>query len=299
VGHGHGLEPLRDRVAAAVEGPTTHAAVPGVTLHIARGATLPVPVLFRPTVYIVLQGAKRLVADDREVVYRAGQLVTLSVGLPALVEVVEASPSTPYLSLEMAIDRRVLGELAARSVPGATVGGGPIAVRPVPDSVLGPALRLVELLPDVSAADVLAEGVKREVLYRVLTEPGGADLVSLVQAESTLSRIGSVADWMHDNLGAPLAVEDLARRAGTSAATFHRGFRAATGTTPGRYHKLLRLYEARRLVAMKADTLSGIATSVGYASASQFSRDYRRMFGLSPARDADRLASPPDAPRRS
>ncbi len=138
-------------------------------------------------------------------------------------------------------------------------------------------------------AHILAEGVKREILYRVLNSEGGDALLQMVRAEETLTRIGQVTDWMHSHLNTPISVENLALRAGMSVATFYRLFKDATGTTPAQYHKMLRLHEARRLVALQSCNMFAVSEAVGYASPAQFSRDYKRAFGLAPSQDAKRF----------
>jgi transcriptional regulator GlxA family with amidase domain len=128
--------------------------------------------------------------------------------------------------------------------------------------------------------------VKREILYHVLKGEGRDRLLQMVRAEHMLAGIGQATAWMHDHLDAPIAVEDIASRAEMSVSTFYRAFKEATGTTPAQYHKMLRLHEARRLVALRSRTMAAISEAVGYASPAQFSRDYKRAFGSAPIHDA-------------
>jgi AraC-like DNA-binding protein len=237
----------------------------------------------------VVQGAKTNMLGDREITYRGGELVMAGVALPTLAQVTEASVKAPYLAVEIALERKVLGALATHLPFPSHPGSEALTVRPFPEAAVEPTLRLLQLMGDPTDADVLAESVKREILYRVLRSPGGDSLLRLVQVNSVLARIGDVAEWMHDHLETPVRVEDLADRAGMSASSFHRSFREATGTTPVQYHKLLRLHEARRRVATRSGNLTRISAAVGYASPSQFSRDYKRAFGLAPVVDAQRF----------
>lgn len=281
---------LRRRITGMVDDPQGHAAINGVSLHSAREPGLLVPALFHPTIYVVVQGAKRLVLGDREIRYGAGELVLLGIDLPALVQVTEASDDVPYLAVEIALDREVLGALAAAMPLHPREDRHAVSVHPIPEAVLQAMLGLLRLIDDPTDVQVLAAAVKREVLYRVLRSPGGDGLLQLAQADSALARIGRATEWMHDHLEAPVTIEHLASRAGMSLTSFHRIFRSATGTTPGHYHKMLRLHEARRLVALRCDTFTRIAATVGYASPSQFSRDYKRAFGSPPTTDAKHFA---------
>lgn len=280
---------LGRRIAAAVDDPHGHAAIPGVTLHAVRTPGPPVSVLFAPTLYLVVQGAKRLMLGDREIAYGGGELVVMGLDLPALVQVTEASRAAPYLAIEIALDRQVLAALAAQIPFRLRDDREALTITPLPAPVLEAAVRLLQLMDDPTDARVLAEAVKREILYRVLVSPGGDSLLQLLQAQSVIARIGHVTEWMRDNVDAPARIDHLASRAAMSVTSFHRAFKTVTGTTPGQYHKMLRLHEARRLVAARSDSLTRIAAAVGYTSPSQFSRDYKRAFGAAPVTDARRF----------
>lgn len=274
---------------AAVVASAGHTPIGGVTLHIERMPGPPTAALFPPSLYIVAQGAKRLLLGEREIVYGGGDLVLMGLDLPALVQVTEASNDAPYLSIEIALDRQVIAAVAAE-LPQAPQGHGEaFVVGPLPSSVVEPALRLLRLMNNSADVRILADGVVREIIYRVLVSPGGHTLLQLLQAGSALARIAETTAWMHDHLDSPTSIDFLAGRAAMSATSFHREFKSATGTTPVRYHKMLRLHQARRLVVAKSDNLNRIAAAVGYASPSQFSRDYKRAFGSPPALDAKRL----------
>ncbi|MCZ2811945.1 AraC family transcriptional regulator [Modestobacter sp. VKM Ac-2979] len=280
---------MRRRIAAAADDPEGRAAIPGVTLHAVRTPSVPARVLFQPTLYLVVQGAKRLMLGDREITYGGGELVLMGLDLPALVQVTRASEDEPYLSMEIALDRQVLAAVAAEMPSGSRDDAEALTVGPLPAAVLEPALRLLQLMDVPTDARVLADAVKREILYRVLSSPGGASLTQLIQADSLLARIGQVTEWMRDHLEEPVRIDELASRAAMSVTSFHRGFKSVTGTSPGRYHKMLRLHEARRLIVARSDNLVRISAAVGYVSPSQFSRDYKREFGSAPVVDARRF----------
>ena len=155
-------------------------------------------------------------------------------------------------------------------------------------ALLDPCCRLLRLLDQPGDAPVLAPLFEREILYRLLRGPQGAALCRLARPDGRLSQVRQATGWIRGHYDQPLRVEHLARMTGMSVASFHRHFRAATGTSPLRYQKSLRLQQARRRLLGEEDA-TRVGLSVGYGSLSQFSREYTRMFGLPPSRDARRL----------
>ncbi|GAB3461071.1 AraC family transcriptional regulator [Streptomonospora sediminis] len=267
----------------------------GVRVHVTRAPTEPLSILFRPVLHLPFQGRKRVVVGSREIVYGARDVVILGAHLPALVQVTQASAAEPYVALELPLDRPVLSSLVAQMPPRPRKNAGSVVVGSLPEPVLEPALRLLRLLPNPTEAGILGPGAKQEIYYRLLASPLGDALRGLLHVESALTRIDGVTEWMHNHLDAPVDVGALAARANMSAGTFHRKFREVTGTSPVTYFKTVRLHEARRQIVAQAGTLAQIASSVGFLSPAQFSRDYKRAFGVAPSRDAARFRTPADA----
>ena len=165
--------------------------------------------------------------------------------------------------------------------------------------LLDPLLRLLRLLDSPRDVPALAPLIEREILYRLLLGPKGGMLRQLAQPNSQLSQISRAIDVIRRQYNDTLRVEELARTAGMSSTSFHRHFRAVTAMSPLQFQKQIRLQEARRmLLAQKADA-ARVAFDVGYESASQFSREYRRLFGAPPGRDMIRLRNSPTEPQRS
>lgn len=267
----------------------------GVRVHTARAPSAPVPILFQPVLHLPFQGQKRLVVGTSEIIYGPGDLVVLAAHLPALVEVTRASSEEPYVALEIALDRQLLSALVAELPPQPPTDIGPVSLARLPEDVLEPILRLLRLSSEPTAATVLAPNVKREIFYRLLTSASGDVLRGLLRAESVLARVEAVTEWMLTHLDAPVRVEELATRANMSVGSFHRQFREVTGTSPVNYFKTVRLHEARRQIIAEVGTLSQIASAVGFCSPSQFSRDYKRTFGVTPSRDAAQFRTSADA----
>ena len=210
-----------------------------------------------------------------------------SIDLPVTGQVIEA----PCLGMTLTLDP---GKLAALLVdlPPATPGRTPakaLAVNPLEPALLDPLVRLLRLLDEPRDIAVLAPLIEREILYRLLLGPHGAMLRQLALPDSQLSQISRAIDLIRRRYDQPLRVDELARHAGMSAPSFHRHFRAVTRLSPLQFQKHLRLQEARRLLVSKNADAARVGFDVGYESASQFSREYRRLFGAPPGRDASRV----------
>jgi AraC-like DNA-binding protein len=164
--------------------------------------------------------------------------------------------------------------------------------------LLDAVLRLLRLLDSPLDAPVLAPLIEREILWRLLTGPHGPVVRQIGLADSALTHIGRAIRWIRENYAEPVRMADLARLAGMSQSAFHRHFRAITSMSPLQFQKRIRLQEARSLLLGRPDDVAGVGHLVGYDSPTQFNREYRRLFGAPPGRDAARLrtaAEPHDA----
>jgi AraC-like DNA-binding protein len=284
------LNPLRELVARHAAGRRFETAIPRVRIYLSEETTRPLPAVYAPLHCLVLQGAKEVMIGERRLRYDTASCFTTSVELPATGRIVQASPAEPYLAAVLVLDPQVmaalLAEVPARAEADAAAAG--FAVSPVTPQLLDPWLRLLKLLDTPQDIPVLASLLEREILYRLLTGPQGGVLRQIALADSRLSQVRRAIGWIRENYDQPLRIDALADLAGMSPASFHRHFKAATAMSPLQYQKRLRLQQARRLlIAHKDAARAGYA--VGYESASQFSREYARLFGVPPARDAARL----------
>jgi len=150
-------------------------------------------------------------------------------------------------------------------------------------------LRLVDLLDMPEDIPILAPTIKREITYRLLVGDQGTRLRQIATAGSQSQQIATAVKWLNNNYAEPLKIDDLARLAGMSTSTFHHHFRLMTALSPLQYQKHLRLQEARRLMLMEHADAASASFQVGYESASQFSREYSRLFGAPPLRDITKL----------
>ncbi|MDW6024266.1 AraC family transcriptional regulator [Mesorhizobium sp. BAC0120] len=266
------------------EGPT-ETAVSGLTLYIETDPAVATYVIYRPVLALILGGAKRTVLGGRVFHVSPGDYVAVSVDLPATGQVTRA----PYSAVTLALDLNVLASLIAEPMAlpwGATAG---FEVNRAGPDLLDAMLRLVRLLDRPQDIGVLALSIQREVFWRLLQSPSGYMVRQIVLADSRLSQVNRAITWLRANFAAPIRIERLAALAAMSPASFHRHFKAATAMSPLEYQKQIRLQTARARLLAQPDDVAGIGFSVGYDSPSQFSREYARLFGAPPGRDAARL----------
>ncbi|MBB5754883.1 AraC family transcriptional regulator [Prosthecomicrobium pneumaticum] len=285
------MDELRSLIARHGPIGRTATAIPGVSLLRAEATTTAAPSVYQPLFCVVAQGAKRLLVGDRVLVYDEAKYIVVSVDMPVSGEIVAASPDAPYLAFSLALDRTALATMliemgGAEPEPPAPIG---MAVSPVTPDLLDPVKRLMRLLDRPGEIAMLAPLAEREILYRLLTGPQGAMLRQIALADSRLSRVSRAIDWIRRHYDRPLRIEALAEVAGMSHSTFHRHFRAVTAMSPLQFQKHIRLQEARQLLLSRQGDAGAVGFAVGYESASQFSREYARLFGAPPARDAARL----------
>jgi AraC-like DNA-binding protein len=283
------IDEFRARIARAARPGRWPSPIPGVTLMRAEAPSDPGGVIYSPVICFAAQGRKRLLLADRAYSYDPAQYLIVAVDLPVIAAVVEASPEAPYLAMTMAVEPARLAALLL-DMPG---GDGPraqgIGIGPLDADLLDALLRLLRLMDRPGDAAVLAPLIEREILYRLLRGPQGPMLRQVALADSRLAQVARVIAWIGENYHRPLRIADLAERAAMSPASLHRHFRAVTALSPLQYQKRVRLHEARgRMLAQAADAQS-VGFAVGYDSPSQFNREYARLFGAPPGRDAARL----------
>jgi AraC-like DNA-binding protein len=253
-----------------------------------------VPTVHRPSLCFVVQGAKEVVLGTNVFRYASHEFLFSSVDLPVTGEVLEASNDKPYLCLVLEIDPGVVFELATvLKAPLLRAGASSQALFVGErDSEMTLAFeRLVRCLGRRADIDVLAPGIVREIIYRLLQGPYGHAVRELGIANSQTRRVARVIEILKRDFAEPLRTAELARTAGMSVSSFHAHFKRVTSMSPLQYQKHLRLHEARRLLLSGDPGAADVAFKVGYESTSQFSREYARLFGLPPMRDVRRISS--------
>ena len=276
-------------------------AIPRLSLIRSNRPTEPLHVLHAPAFCLVAQGRKRVMLGREVFHYGPDHFLTVSVDLPVSGEVIEATSDKPYLCLRLDLDPAMLGALLGevgldRRHEG-DGGSGLFLDRSTPELVEA-ATRLVRLLDTPREAAVLAPLVERELLCRLLLSGQAARLRQVAFPDSSLRRVGRAINWIKQTFREPFSAAAVADAAGMSPSSLHQHFKAVTALSPLQYQKRLRLQEARRLVSNGAMDAASAGHSVGYGSPSQFSRDYRRLFGAPPMRDAAKFLSYSDEPAR-
>jgi transcriptional regulator GlxA family with amidase domain len=168
-----------------------------------------------------------------------------------------------------------------------------MGVSKAPGELLDAVVRLLRLLDHPTDVPVLAPLIEREILWRLLCGEQGPMLRQIGLADSRLSQLSHAIRWIRANYAKMLRIEELAQMAAMSVSSFHRHFRAVTSMSPIQYQKQIRLQEARARLLAQSKDVAAVGFAVGYDSPSQFSREYSRVYGAPPGRDAARLRSAP------
>jgi AraC-like DNA-binding protein len=269
----------------------TRTALPGLSVVRSSTVTEPMSDMLEPTLAVVVQGRKQTALDGRPFTYGAGQFLVVSVELPVIGYVSDASAQEPFLAAVLTLRPEWIASLlldtaaAAPAHPaGAAASPAGIAVSDASPALLDALARLLALLDAPEDVAALAAGLEREVLWRLVTGPQGATVRQIGLADSRLAHLARAIRWIRGHYDQTLRVEDLAARATMSVSSFHRHFRAVTSMTPIQFQKQIRLHEARARLLAEPGDVTAAGVSVGYDSPSQFSREYRRMFGVPPSR---------------
>ena len=250
---------------------------------------MPMRQIYRPSLCVVVQGAKEIHFGNETLRYSAMECLVVSMEMPASGHVVEASPQTPYIGvtidLDMTMLREVLEQLETPPVPPAAPGPC-VFVGTVDEPLAECVLRLIRMSQTPKAIPILYPSVMREICYWLLTGPHGPELCGLAVPESNFMRVAKAIYFVRASFAQTLRVEQMAAVAGMSPSSFHQHFKQLTSVTPLQFQKQLRLLESRRLMVVDAASVGEAAYKVGYESPSQFSREYSRMFGVAPKQDA-------------
>lgn len=265
----------------------------GVRLSAATAPGAPVCSVEGPAFAMMLEGSKRTLIGEQAYDYSAGEYLVISLELPMTAKVVKASVGEPFLSFGMRLNAPEIASLLLENGAAKAGGGsGPgVGLSKASPELVDAVLRLVRLLERPDDIAVLRPLVEREILWRLLNGPQGALVRQIGLADSRLAQISRSVSWIRRHFNKGLRMEELAEMAGMSVSSFHRNFRAVTSMSPLQYQKQIRLQEARAKLMQGIGEIAAVGFAVGYESPSQFSREYRRQFGVAPGRDAERLTA--------
>jgi AraC-like DNA-binding protein len=286
------LDEIRHRISVHAR-PDMRTAIDGLLLsRVTTDAVTPDYTLTDPLLVLMAQGGKRLLLGDRTYEYRAGQCLVVTATVPVTGHHIDTSVQSPSLGLGLVLRPADVAELILQGPAGSRARSDDASAISTGDAgvdLLDAMVRMLRLLDNPTDAAVLAPLVQREILWRTLTGPQGAALRNIGLADSNLSHVSRAITWVRDNYAEPVRIDDLAQLAGLSTSAFHRHFRAVTAMTPLQFQKRIRLQHARSLLLAQRSDVAAVGHEVGYDSPSQFNREYRRLFGAPPGRDASRL----------
>lgn len=262
--------------------------IPRLTVWTSTSDTRPTPAVFEPMFYAVIRGTKVLLMGANRFELLAGTCAASSFGLPYTHQLTNATPDLPYVGISLHLDigmlTRVILDMTKCDYRWAcAVAAGDL------NGLVGEAFaRLVGLLRDPNDVGMLAPHYEAELYYRLLQSPMGDTLRQIGQRNDRFQQLKAAADWLAANHSKPVFIADLAASAGMSVTSFHRHFKAVTGYSPLAFQRHMRLLEARKLLKAGSANVSRVAYEVGYISPSQFSREYKTMFGSPPISDMQR-----------
>ena len=265
---------------------TIESTIPNLFFYCADRPSKTVSYIQEPSICIVLQGEREIYLGKDCQKFDNSNLMFCPVDIPLSMHIKHASSDHPVIVLSMKLNLVMIREILARIPPKQQVKEGYLGIKwQLDDAIMEAFERLLNLLDYPNDTDFLSSLIQQEIYYRLLSAQQGHKLRQLVINGSHTHRIAQATDWLKAHLDKPVVIADLASRCGMSVSGFHQHFKEMTQLSPLQYQKKLRLMEARRLIVMNDSQISQIAMQVGYESPSQFSREYKRLFGNSPNSD--------------
>jgi AraC-like DNA-binding protein len=241
---------------------------------------------------VIAQGSKDILLGDNRYRYDPAHYLLTTIELPIVSQVIEASQERPYLGLRLELDPTLVGSVlveAGHFSPRSHADVRAINVSPLDASLLDTVVRLVRLLDSPTEARFLAPLITREIVYRLLMGEQGDRLRHIAVQGGHTYRIARAIERLRKDFDQPLRIDDIARELGMSVSGFHHHFKAVTAMSPLQFQKQMRLQEARRLLLGEGLDAARAGYRVGYNDASHFNREYKKLFGVPPIRDVERL----------
>lgn len=266
--------------------------VQGLSLHRRNHPTEPLHCVYSLSLALTLQGSKQVLMGENLFSVLPGQTMITTIDLPVISHVKEATRHTPYLGVLLKLDAAKILELNAAlelNKPARSSTYQSLSIEGADARLCDAMIRLLQLPLQPDIQPQLKSILLQEIILLLLTGPHGPHLRQLVTDGSPGAQISKAVAWLKQNFSLSLNMNELADKAHMSASSFRQHFRAITGTSPLQYQKQLRLQEARELMLNQDVDASRASALVGYESASQFSREYSRMYGLPPQQDIRKL----------
>lgn len=263
-------------------------------LNLARSSSPSEPIygVYAPSFCVIAQGAKEARLGETRYRYDPAHYLVVSAELPITFQVTEASEAAPYLGFRLNLDPTLIGSVMVEAgipSPQRQTTFQAVGVSPLDEGLFDAVVRLVRLLECPSDVRYLAPLITREIIYRLLVGNQAHRLRHIARMGGQTQRIIEAIDWFRNNFDQPLRVDEIAREFGMSVSGFHHHFKEVTTMSPIQFQKQLQLQEARRLMVSEGLDVTSAGYRVGYRNVSQFSREYKRMFGAPPLREVERL----------
>lgn len=264
--------------------------IKGLSVALRTAPTFNQHCFYKPSAIIILQGEKQATLGAEKFCYGAGQLIVTSIDIPTVGSITRASEKEPFMAVILELDgyeinRIITGE---SGFPDTKVRRG-MGKTTADETLLDAFLRLLSLQNKPESISVLAPLVSREIYYLLSISLLGEILRSINTLGSQNNRIAESINWLKKNFREPLKIAELAQKVNMAESSFYRHFNKVTSISPLQYQKQLRLYEAQRLMLSENFAAAEAAYNVGYESVSQFSREYKRMFGMPPKSSVNQL----------
>lgn len=275
--------------------------IPGLSLYRVVEPAGPFFHLYEPSLSLIIGGSKRVRIGDETLVYDETRFFLTTIGLPMTGQICEASKTEPYVAARLRLDLEALRRfIASHDLHPTDMSDRDrgVVVGTVTPELYDAFWRLISLVNSPNDIPFMANHIQNEIYYRLLTGEQGARLRRFAFAGTNSNRVAKAVAWLKENYTMPLRVEALADMANMGVSTLHHHFRAMTTMSPLQFQKHLRLHHARELMLSGSLDAATAALRVGYESPTQFSREYRRMFGHPPLRDVKAILNSGDSASR-
>ena len=263
--------------------------IPDLQLYRESKPHVPKPRVYDPFIVFVVQGRKRVAIDEASYEYHAGMLLTTLAPVPVECQVIEASEEKPMLGMVLMLDRkRMLNMLMKMDLDQHPVlnedelNPSSIFTAPLDDRLMDPAIRLLNALPCPAESTIVGEAAIDEIYFRILKHERGGALPQLLQQRGQIQQIARAVDYLHQNMEKVVSVDELAGLVNMSSSAFHKKFKEVMHLPPLQYAKRVKLNKAQVCI-LTGMSVSEAGYTVGYNSPAQFSREYKRYFGVSPS----------------
>ena len=290
------LNELAKTIARYAEKDGVHeTAVPRLSIVRISKPSEPMHGVHKAAICLVAQGRKQLIVGEEVFRYEPSQQLLVSLDLPLIGQVIEASEDEPYLSMKLELDLDMCTEMLLKMPPAPAETDFGLSISKTPPELFDAMVRLLKLHETPEDVAELAPLIEREILYRLLKSEQAGFIRRMFEPQHRHRHVGRAISWIQENFTRAFTIEEVASLSGMSPSSLHQHFRDATAMSPLQYQKQLRLQEARRLILTRSLDAATAGHSVGYESPSQFSREYKRLFGAPPQRDIERLRQQPQA----